>query len=55
MSGAGTKRRTWLPEVFTPLDSMSATETQSSPLNPGPPSTTFELDCGYHLRVLGIS
>ena len=28
-----------------------ATGTQSSPPSPGPPGTTFELDCGYHLRV----
>ena len=28
-----------------------ATETQSSPPSPGPPGTTFELDCGYHLCV----
>ena len=40
-----------LAEVFIPLDSMSATETQSSPPSSGPPDTTFELDCGYHLRV----
>ena len=40
-----------LAEVFIPLDSRSTTETQSSPLSSGPPGTTFELDCGYHLRI----
>ena len=28
-----------------------STETQSPPLSLGPPDTTFELDCRYHLRV----
>ena len=37
--------------IFIPLNSMSATKTRSSPANYGPPGTTFELDCGYHLRV----
>ena len=30
---------------------LSVTETQSPPPSFGPPGTTFELDCGYHLRV----
>ena len=30
---------------------LSATKTQSSPPSSGPPSTTFELNCGYHLRI----
>ena len=40
-----------LVEVFIPLDSMSATKTQSSSASSGFPGTTFEPDCGYYLRV----
>ena len=36
-------------EVFPPLDSISATKTQSSPSSSGPSGTIFKLDCGYHL------
>ena len=50
-AGADTNRCTWLAEVFTPLNSMSATKTQSSPPSFGPPGTIFELDCNYYLCV----
>ena len=30
---------------------LSATEVQFSPPSSGPPGTTFELDCSYHLRA----
>ena len=43
-TGAHTNRYTWLTELFTPLELISATKTESSPF----PGTTFELDCGYH-------
>ena len=40
-----------LAEVFIPLDSMLASKSQCSPPSFGPPGTTFELDCGYHLHI----
>ena len=51
MSSADTKRCIWLAVIFTPFDSILATETQFLPPSSGPPGTTFELDCGYHLRT----
>ena len=43
-TGMHTNWCTWLAEFITPLNSMLATETQSSPLA----GTTFELNYGYH-------
>ena len=40
-----------LAEVFIPLDSLSATKTQSSSASSGSSGTTFEPDRGYHLYV----
>ena len=50
-TGMHTNQCTWLAEIFTPFDSMSAIKTQLSP----PVGTTSEFNCGYHLRILPTS
>ena len=60
-AGADNNQCTWacgsLYRPYSPTWPITASltrfyfKTKSSPLSPGPPGTTFKLDCGYNLRV----